>query len=120
MFEKRGKTNDWQLQETSSALEHSCVALQITFFVKHTYNVWPEQKQTFLHFNWILYQHPYLVAGEKKKNKRNNNPNLNYENLKPNGMECVIRIFMNFVLLFWSQFTIVKVNKNSGFLNRIF
>ena len=29
MFEKRGKTNDRQLQETSSALEHSCVALQI-------------------------------------------------------------------------------------------
>ena len=71
MFEKRGKTNDWQLQETSSALEHSCVALQITFFVKHTYNVWPEQKQTFLHFNWILYQHPCLVAGEKKNKKSN-------------------------------------------------
>ena len=95
MFEKLGKTNDWQLQETSSALEHSCVALQITFYAKHTYNVWPEQKQTFLHFNWISYQHPYLVAGGKK-NKKNNS---NYENLKPNLMECVIRIFMNFVLL---------------------
>ena len=35
MFEKRGKTNDSQLQETSSALEHSCVSLQIAFFVKH-------------------------------------------------------------------------------------
>ena len=35
MFEKRGKTNDWQLQEASSALEHSCVSLQIAFFVKH-------------------------------------------------------------------------------------
>ena len=32
-----GKQNDWQLQETSSALEQSCVALQIAFFVKHTY-----------------------------------------------------------------------------------
>ena len=32
-----------------------------------------------------------------KKNKKNNS---NYENLKPrNVMECVIRIFMNFVLL---------------------
>ena len=84
-------------------------------------NVWPEQKQTFLHFNWILYQHPYLVAGGKK-NKKNNS---NYENLKPNLMECVIRIFMNFVLLScdyvvsWSQCTIT-VNKKSGFLNRIF
>ena len=25
------------MQETSSALEHSCVALQIAFFVKHTH-----------------------------------------------------------------------------------
>ena len=58
--------------------------------------------------------------GGEKKNKKNN-PNLNYENLKPNGMECVIRIFMSFALLFWSQFNIVTViNKNSGFLNRIF
>ena len=32
-----------------------------------------------------------------KKNKKNNSY---YENLKPNLMECVIRIFMNFVLLF--------------------
>ena len=32
-----------------------------------------------------------------KKNKKNNS---NYDNLKPNVMECVIRIFMNFVLLF--------------------
>ena len=56
MFEKRGKTNDWQLQETSSALEHSCIALQIALFRKThlQMNVWPEQKQTFLHFNWIL------------------------------------------------------------------
>ena len=38
------------------------------------------------------------MAGEKK-NKKNNNRNLNYENLKPSVMECVIRIFMNFVLL---------------------
>ena len=33
------------------------------------------------------------MAGEKKNKK--NNPN--YENLKPNLMECVIRIFMNFM-----------------------
>ena len=39
------------------------------------------------------------MAGEKK-NKKNNNPNLNYENLKRSVMECVIRIFMNCVLLF--------------------
>ena len=31
-----------------------------------------------------------------KKNKKNNS---NYDNLKPDVMECVIRIFMNFVLL---------------------
>ena len=37
------------------------------------------------------------MAGEKKSKK--SNPNLNYENLKPSAMECVIRIFMNFVLL---------------------
>ena len=32
MFEKLGRTNDWQLQETSSALEHSCVATELTEF----------------------------------------------------------------------------------------
>ena len=35
------------------------------------------------------------MAGGKKDKKNNSN----YENLKPNVMECVIGIFMNFVLL---------------------